>query len=256
MKKEIAVKSLRPDELFLVNGFKNIYNPDMVSLILSWLEVKFKVIYRMNFVESMPRPVMGREGILVNHSLSEAAKSIGATSSEIGYVHGENGDEELCSLIKEKGEKFGVALPADFYESYGTIRFINLFPFLVDVLQHGGTLVADELDASIHPMAIMSLINVFHDDEINIHGAQLIFNTHNPIFLNKNVLRRDEIKFVNRDEDTGTSELYSLADFDAKNDNEYMKNYFVDKYGAIVDVDFSPIFKEILEKQKDVIVNG
>lgn len=32
-------------------------------------------------------------------------------------------------------------------------------------------------------MALMSIINVFHNDDVNIHHAQLIFNTHNPIFL-------------------------------------------------------------------------
>ena len=43
--------------------------------------------------------------------------------------------------------------------------------------------MVDEFDASIHPMALMSIINVFHNDDININRAQLIFNTHNPIFL-------------------------------------------------------------------------
>ena len=55
-------------------------------------------------------------------------------------------------------------------------------------MQTGGTLIVDEFDASIHPMALMSIINIFHNDDINIHNAQLIFNTHNPIFLNSNLL--------------------------------------------------------------------
>ena len=43
--------------------------------------------------------------------------------------------------------------------------------------------------------------------------AQLIFNTHNPIFLNANIVRRDEIKFVERDDETHLSAHYSLSDF-------------------------------------------
>ncbi|MFR8249403.1 MAG: AAA family ATPase [Lachnospiraceae bacterium] len=58
-----------------------------------------------------------------------------------------------------------------------------MFPLVIKAMQTGGTLVVDEFDASIHPMALMSIINVFHNDDVNIHHAQLIFNTHNPIFL-------------------------------------------------------------------------
>lgn len=61
-------------------------------------------------------------------------------------------------------------------------------------------------------MALMSIINIFHNDEINVNNAQLIFNTHNPIFLNSNIFRRDEIKFVERDDDNNNSILYSLSE--------------------------------------------
>ena len=110
----------------------------------------------------------------------------------------------------------------------------------------GATLVIDELDASIHPMAIMNIINIFHNDEINKKGAQLIFNTHNPIFLNKDLFRRDEIKFVEKD--SNGSIHYSLSDFGTsgskgvRNTEDYMTNYFMNKYGAIQDIDFSDIF--------------
>lgn len=106
-----------------------------------------------------------------------------------------------------------VQLSAEMFESYGTIRFINMFPLVVNAILNGGTLVVDEFDASIHPMALMSIINVFHNDDININRAQLIFNTHNPIFLNSNLFRRDEIKFVERDDNTHFSKHYSLSDF-------------------------------------------
>ena len=86
-----------------------------------------------------------------------------------------------------------------------------MFPLVIKAIMTGGTLIVDEFDASIHPMALMSIINIFHNDDINIHHAQLIFNTHNPIFLNSNLFRRDEIKFVERDDDDHYSTLYSLA---------------------------------------------
>lgn len=114
-----------------------------------------------------------------------------------------------------------------------------------------GTLVVNEFDASLHPMALMNIINIFHDDEINIHHAQLIFDTHNPIFLNNNLFRRDEIKFVERNDDN-ISDIYSLSDFKTagkagvRKTDDYMKNYFVSQYGAIKDIDFSPLFQELI----------
>ena len=118
--------------------------------------------------------------------------------------------------------------------------------------------MVDEFDASIHPMALMSIINIFHNDEINIHHAQLIFNTHNPIFLNSNLLRRDEIKFVERDEESQQSVLYALSDFGTTGEKgvrkheDYMKNYFISRYGAIQDVDFTPIFEGLEQSESEV----
>jgi AAA15 family ATPase/GTPase len=133
-----------------------------------------------------------------------------------------------------------------------------MFPLVVNALANGGTLVIDEFDASIHPMALMSIINIFHNDDININHAQLIFNTHNPIFLNSNIFRRDEIKFVERDEDTHLSTLYSLSDFGTSGKNgvrkneDYMKNYFINQYGAITDINFTPIFETLTGEGKEV----
>ena len=119
---------------------------------------------------------------------------------------------------------------------------------------NGGTLVMDEFDASIHPMALMNIINIFHNDDINKNQAQLIFNTHNPIFLDSSLLRRDEIKFVEREEATGNSVHYALSDFKTadgiRNGEDYMNNYFVSRYGAIKDVDFSPILEKVISRSE------
>jgi hypothetical protein len=55
---------------------------------------------------------------------------------------------------------------------------------------------------------------------------------------------------VERDDDTHESILYALSDFGTSGERgvrkheDYMKNYFVSQYGAIKDVDFSPLFEE------------
>ena len=149
------------------------------------------------------------------------------------------------------------AVLADVFESFGTVRFINLFPLVLRAIVTGGTLIVDEFDASIHPIALMSIISIFHNDDINKKQAQLVFNTHNPIFLNSNIFRRDEIKFVEKDDNSHLSEIYSLSDFGTAGENgvrkgdDYMKNYFVSQYGAIKNIDFSPIFEDLISKDEN-----
>lgn len=88
--------------------------------------------------------------------------------------------------------------------------------------------------------------------EINTNGSQLRFNTHNPIYLNHNLLCRDEIKFVERDRETKSSALDALSDFKANGEasvrrtSDYMKNYFINRYGAIEDIDFMDIISDLL----------
>lgn len=183
----------------------------------------------------------------------------GINSNAVGYVVSDDDSEaKLCSIFKNSKDKKSTAMAAELFESYGTIRFINMFPLVIRAIQTGGTLVVDEFDASIHPMALMSIINVFHNDDVNIHHAQLIFNTHNPIFLNSNLFRRDEIKFVERDDDSHYSTLYALSDFGTTGEKgvrkheDYMKNYFISQYGAIKDIDFTPIFEEIFADEGEV----
>ena len=251
---EIATMSLNDQELFLINGFKIIYSQDFSKYITDWFLGKLMVIYRADTIELIKRfENSDNHTVYVEKTIDEAAKLFGVTSNAVGYVvSDENPEGKLCSIIKNMKSGKDGAIAAEIFESYGTVRFINIFPLVIRALREGGTLIVDEFDASIHPMALMSIINVFHNDDINVNNAQLVFNTHNPIFLNCNLFRRDEIKFVERDEATHGSTLYSLSDFGTSGEKgvrkyeDYMKNYFVSRYGAIKTIDFSPIFEEML----------
>lgn len=256
----LSESSLNREELFLMNGFKTMFSARLVAKITTWLERKFMIIYHADAVQTIQRTDDFKQGtVYINQLLAKAASSFGINSNTIGYaVRDDENDPQLCSVFT-KGSTVGknVLMPADLFESYGTIRFVNLFPLVANALLIGGTLVVDEFDASIHPMALMNLINIVHNDEINRNHAQLIFNTHNPIFLNSNLYRRDEIKFVDRYDETHNSVHYALSDFGTtgpsgvRQKEDYMKNYFVDRYGAIKDIDFTPIFEELMNQQKE-----
>ena len=245
---EIAESSLNPTELFLNNGFKAIFAGELVEMILNWFDNNFIVIYRSDAVKTIRKFVDPQKNtVYIEKTLTEAAREFGVRSNTLGYKATSEGDDVvLCSIFPDKK----MVIPAEVFESYGTIRFINEFPLVIKALLNGGTLVMDEFDASIHPMALMNIINIFHNDDINKKHAQLIFNTHNPIFLDAALFRRDEIKFVERNEKTNCSILYSLSDFrtadGVRKGEDYMNNYFVSRYGAIKDVDFSDILEKIV----------
>lgn len=248
---KIAESNMAENELFLMNGFRIMFSPKLTSFFTDWIKNKFIVIYRADLMELKRMINNPKEDAvyIIEEKLNEIAKKFGVNSSALGYVMDkETNSQVLCSLFKEKH----VAIPAEYFESYGTIRFVNIFPIVVQTLMDGATLVVDEFDASIHPKAVASIINAFHDDNINKNKAQLIFNTHNPIFLTPNLFRRDEIKFVERDEE-GVSEHYSLSDFKTygrngvRKNEDFLSNYMENRYGAINDVDFYGILKELME---------
>ena len=243
----IASASLKKDELFLSNGFKNIFSTYLYDVIRNWIDYKLTVIYASMDFKAYLAPI-NENNSKIHDYINALDEVIGVNSNKICYLSvKDEAKPKLCSLF----DKIKAIIPAELIESYGTIRLINLLMPLIDTLVNGTTLIIDEFDCSLHPMIVMSLINLFHDNEININNAQLIFNTHNPIFLNKNLFRRDEIKFVERENDT-FSILYSLADFSTTGKNsvrkttDYMRNYFINRYGAIKNINLIPLFEKIL----------
>lgn len=96
-------------------------------------------------------------------------------------------------------------------ESQGTQRLYALAAPVLDVLKHGRLLVVDELDSSLPPLLVRRLVRMFHQPELNPHGAQLFFATHDSSLLDRTLFRRDQIWFTEKDRDQATR-LYPLTD--------------------------------------------
>ena len=252
----IAKHSLNPQELFLMNGFKTVYCQSLVNSIVEWIEKKFKVIYRADIVSAHKKFEEDKRNTLqIDKYLNDAAKAFGISSNAVAYAIPNEGKEITLYSVIDSDKRLAVS--SEIFESFGTLRFIKEFPLILNAMSTGGTLVIDEFDASIHPMALMSIINIFHNDAVNKKHAQLIFNTHNPIFLNASLFRRDEIKFVERDDESSASSLYQLSDFGTQGEGgvrkteDYMKNYFVYRYGAIKEIDFLPLFEQFMSDSSE-----
>lgn len=68
-----------------------------------------------------------------------------------------------------------------------------------DVLNEGGIVVVDELDASLHPLLTLTVTRLFNSKQFNPRNAQLIFATHDINLLCYGNYRRDQIYFVEKD---------------------------------------------------------
>ncbi len=134
-------------------------------------------------------------------------------------------------------------------ESAGTLKMFALYPELQEVLEKGSVFFIDELNARLHPLLVRNFILTFLNPKINTNHAQLVFTTHDTWQLSNQLLRRDEIWFVEKDA-RGLSTLYSLADFvdeegaRIRKDESYEKNYLLGKYGAIPDLKRIDMFME------------
>lgn len=123
-------------------------------------------------------------------------------------------------------------------ESDGTKSYFKVVGIVKYVLDTGGLLVADEMDAHLHPLLTKHLVMLFNSQAGNPNGAQLIFTSHNTNLLDLDIFRRDQIWFTEKDETYAATDLFSLYDFSVRKDAKVEKGYLIGRYGAI------PLIKE------------
>lgn len=142
---------------------------------------------------------------------------------------------DMYHEVEQNGELVRFSLPFH-NESDGTKTFFAYSPFIYKALKSGKTIVVDEIDNGLHPMLVKYIVNLFNDPTINKNGAQLIFNTHDTTLLDLDVLRRDQIYFVEKNGVTGISELYSLSEFSPRKTEKVQKGYMQGRYGAVPNI--------------------
>ncbi len=134
-------------------------------------------------------------------------------------------------------------------ESDGTERMINLAPMLYDLVRgRERVIIIDELDRRLHPRLSRFIV----ESALQCPGRnQIIFTTHDSNLLDLNLLRRDEIWFVEKDE-KGGSHLYSLEEFKVRPDLQIQKGYLNGRFGAVPivgDIARSEVSLETMEVQ-------
>ncbi|WP_038308257.1 AAA family ATPase, partial [Kingella kingae] len=116
-------------------------------------------------------------------------------------------------------------------ESDGTQKIFEFSGLILKVLTKGDTLIIDELNKSLHPDLARFLVKLFNS-ELNTKNAQLIFTTHETSILRKDLLRRDQIWFCEKNNDK-SSYFYSLTEFKPHVSREDIEEYYLHgRYGA------------------------
>jgi len=181
---------------------------------------------RSNLIPSRIQSIFGEiEQVLKNKS----TKGSNAKKFDIKFKYAYEDHQYFIDLYKE---------------SRGVIKLYELLGIFLTIIKEDKVLFIDEIECSIHPMVLNEILELFTQESSH---SQLVFTTHNEMFLDLSKLRRDEIWFVER-ENNITSQLYSLWDIKGVRKNENIKlGYYNKRYGAHPDVDL----KDILVSEKE-----
>ena len=117
-------------------------------------------------------------------------------------------------------------------ESDGTQRLTHLIPLLFSMNQKSHVIIMDEIDRRLHPSLCRRFVEAALSCGSDAGHSQIIFTTHDTNLLDLDLLRRDEIWFVEKDAH-GASRMYSLVEFSIRPDLKISKGYLNGRFGAI-----------------------
>lgn len=183
---------------------------------------------------------------------NEGFKSFAATMLkylEISNIEAGEKDGEIITYHKRYDENNLLvdSIPFDAQlESVGTQKLIGLLGPIYYTIKNGGVLFVDELDSKLHPNLTRKLVMLFQ--EFNFTNAQIIFTAADVTLLDKKLLRRDQIWFVEKNQ-FGVSELYSMSEFSSdavRNTSDFASKYLNNVFGAADTVEITSKIKDLL----------
>lgn len=223
-----VLSGLQDKQLYNISG-TNLKNEETRNKIIDFLKIADVGINSLEIVE-----ISNEE--LIKDSSAQLMKKI-EQGNKIGLVISSH------DKFNSEKEKIGEAnLQFLSSQSEGTLKMFEISSFLIQAIERGETLVIDEFDARLHPLISKKIVELFNSQGNS--SAQLIFVTHDTNLLSADLLRRDQIDFVEKDK-YGESHLYSLVQFKGiRNSASFEKDYIKGKYGAVPFLgDFNQLFK-------------
>ncbi len=137
--------------------------------------------------------------------------------------------------------------------SHGTVRLFELLPVILSAFQDGSVVVIDEIDAHLHTDLVNLILQLFHDDEVNARGAQILFSTHDTNILDSGLLRRDQIWFASKE--SGVSSIKGLDEYDKKyvrQDSPFEAFYREGRLGALPCLSYKSIKLALMDALNEI----
>jgi AAA15 family ATPase/GTPase len=211
---EHAISKNKPTKDFVLNFLRqadyNITNINTETVDVKILEETLPEINNITDISDAEKERMKTE------------KTIKFLKTEFGHkIVNNEGKEEFYKLLKKD-------------QSKGTLRTFGLAGVICKTIEANAFLAIDEIESSLHPR----LVELFIENFFKQKGqSQLLLTTHYDGLLEEDdLLRKDSIWFTNKKEN-GSTELYSLADFNGVNRiSSLQKAYKHGKFGAIPNI--------------------
>ncbi|HWQ90155.1 MAG TPA: ATP-binding protein [Clostridia bacterium] len=156
----------------------------------------------------------------------------------------EKGEMKATQLVSYH-EAGGAAEPIVFDirdESDGTQRIVDLLPAFHQLANADRELAVfiDELDRSLHSRLTRALVEGYLSCRPVLARTQLLFTTHDVTLLDHELLRKDEVWMIDKNE-KGESELSSLSEYKLRSDKRLMKDYLLGRFGGVPNVHRLPL---------------
>ncbi len=263
----------KPNSLFL--SICDQFNGSVAATILAWFNkciptlLDYSRLYRNNTFNLFLNEKLSSEAIEFLKKLDLGLNDIFLEIEDVDAQDWEGGISTTTLIAaKTKHQKFNlqnepigeVEFDMEEAESSGTNKLFDLSGYIFSCLYSGGVLIADELDAKLHPLMTRAIVRLFNDPATNPNNGQLIFATHDTNLLSNCNFRRDQIYFTEKNQ-YGATDLYSLAEFkDADNDKvrkdrSFYKDYMQGRYGAVPHIENFEYLMNSTWQKREVVAN-
>jgi len=248
---ELWRKSTGPQVMFLVQAVANSSEElKQLRAPLQWLRGGFIVFSGNNDMEALADISQGRAEMdpFFAEALSSFLKELDVPVTNIRFEQIQLSSEKSAStdLLNSTNTKpkrktvlthrTGLGeVEFDFHEeSDGTKNLIGFWlPWSLHaqsrLVTQSVVLVVDELDNSLHPEIVASLVA----KHLKANSpAQLIFTTHDTHLMDAKLLRRDQFWLTERDAN-GATQLRSIHDFEGRESEDLEKRYYEGRYRGL-----------------------
>jgi len=238
------------NKLIFIDNSNNSFSSDLL-IDFSKNEDKMRILNKLIstsnlFVEK--RGLISEEDILLDINYEKLLKTI---ILEKNKSESNNNFKSILDLLKVtsfykncQGEDIG--RPSVFFDSLGTNKFINLAMAIINSIIDNNILLIDEIDSSLHYKLTRALVILMNSSSNT--NAQFIMTSHDVKLLSPSLFRKDQINFINRDEE-GVY-IISLDSFKANSQNDirstsnFEKMYLEETIVSLPQTDIYQVIKE------------